>query len=145
MRLRSNAKFGSLSLWGVFALCFGTLLSGGASAADAACVPISVKCAGFEPNWHFEFLSRSRLVFTDPENPDWQSRPLVVSACARAGAGGQVEISTGAPLDLTARIKENSCIAPNDDVHPFEISIRFRQGAKTSTGRLVKGTGCCWR
>lgn len=145
MRLRSNAKFGSLSLCGVLALCLATLLSGGASAADTACVPISLKCAGFEPNWHLEFRGRSKLLFTDPENPDWQSRPLIVSACARTGAGRQVQISAGAPLDLTARVNENACTAPNDDVYPFEISIRFRQGAGTGAGRLVDGVGCCWR
>lgn len=145
MRLRSNAKFGSLSLCGVLALCLATPLSGGASAGDTACQPISLKCAGFEPNWHFEFRGRSKLLFTDPENPGWQSSPLVVSACARTGAGGEVRISAGAPLDLTARVNENACTAPNEDVHPFEISIRFRQGAETSPGRLVNGTGCCWR
>ena len=54
-----------------------------ARAADIYCVPIQIKCDGFEPNWNFALTTDNTLKFTDPENPDWQTKPLIIEACAR--------------------------------------------------------------
>lgn len=119
-------------------------LLGDARAADAACAPVQLKCAGFEPNWLFELRGADTLDFTDPENPDWQSKPLTVPACAQPRAGG-FDIAAGGALELSAHVEKAPCVAPNDAKHPYEVSIRFRQGAASGDGRTVTGTGCCWR
>lgn len=127
------------------AVCITALSPSAAFAADAPCMGVSLKCAGFEPNWYFEMQGRDTLVFTDPENPDWQTKPLIVSACAQRLAGGTTRISAGAPLELSAIVEKAQCTAPNDDVHPYRISIKFRQGTAQGAGTPVSGTGCCWR
>lgn len=113
-------------------------------AADLYCEPIQLNCGGFEPNWNFELATDNTLKFTDPENPNWQTRPLTIDACARR-AGNGYTIEAGAPLDMSARVRRERCVEPNDQVRAYSISIRFNQGAETSSPRAVSGTGCCWR
>jgi hypothetical protein len=115
-----------------------------APAADIYCVPLKLTCAGFEPNWKFELATDNRLNFTDPENPDWQTRPLTVEACARPARNGYI-ITAGAPLELSARVTRARCVEPNDQVREYSVSITFKQGAAGSSPRTVNGTGCCWR
>jgi hypothetical protein len=115
-----------------------------ARAADLDCEPVQIKCGGFEPNWNFELTTDNTLKFTDPENPNWETRPVTVVACARPASGGYTIIA-GAPLDLSATIKRERCVEPNDQVRDHSISIRFNQGAETSASHPVSGTGCCWR
>jgi len=115
-----------------------------ARAADLYCEPVQIKCGGFEPNWNFELTTNNTLKFTDPENPNWQTRPLTIDACARR-AGNGYTIEAGSPLDLSARVKRERCVEPNDQVRDYSISIRFNQGAETGSPRAVSGTGCCWR
>ena len=115
-----------------------------ARAADIYCVPIQLKCGGFEPNWNFDLTSDNTLKFTDPENPDWQTRPLTVEACARPARNGYT-IRTGGPLNLSARVRRERCVEPNDQVRNYSVSATFRQGAEGSNPRTVSGTGCCWR
>lgn len=115
-----------------------------ASAADIGCEPIQLTCSGFEPNWLAELPGDGTVGFTDPENPDWQDRPLVVSACARQVSGGNIALNSGAPLNLSATVRHEQCIEPNDEVRPFSIDASFVQGAGggMSPG-LVSGVGCC--
>ncbi len=115
-----------------------------ARAADIYCEPIRLNCGGFEPNWNFALTRDNTLKFTDPENPNWQTRPLTIDACARR-AGSGYSIEAGAPLDMSAQVRRERCVEPNDRVRDYSISIRFNQGAETSSPRSVSGTGCCWR
>ena len=115
-----------------------------ARAADIYCVPLQLTCGGFEPNWNFDLARDNTLKFTDPENPDWQTRPVTVDACARR-AGSGYSIEAGAPLDMSAQVKRERCVEPNDQVRDYSISIRFNQGAETGASHHVSGTGCCWR
>jgi hypothetical protein len=117
-----------------------------ARAADLLCEPIRLTCSGFEPNWLFELPGDGTIRFTDPENPDWQERPLVVSVCSRRLASGVIDIDAAAPLNLTATVRAEQCIEPNEEVQPFSIEASFVQGAAggMSPG-MVSGVGCCWR
>jgi len=115
-----------------------------ARAADLYCVPLQLTCGGFEPNWNFDLTRDNTLKFTDPENPDWQTRPLTVTACARPARNGYT-IRTDAPLELSARVTRGRCVEPNDAVRNYSVSVTFRQGAAGSNPRTVSGTGCCWR
>jgi hypothetical protein len=115
-----------------------------ARAADLYCEPIQIKCGGFEPNWSFELTTDNALKFTDPENPNWETKPVTVDACARR-AGNGYTIEAGSLLDMSAQVKRERCVEPNDQVRDYSLSIRFNQGAETSSPRAVSGTGCCWR
>jgi hypothetical protein len=122
-----------------------TLVPAAALAADRDCQPISIECSGFEPNWAFSLGADGTIVFTDPENPDWQTHPLTLRACARSPRRGLIEISVAGSLALSASVTAARCTEPNDAVQPYEISISFRQGAATKDARAVTGTGCCRR
>jgi hypothetical protein len=115
-----------------------------APAADLDCAPLALTCAGFEPNWKFELARDGTLRFTDPENPDWQTRPLTLEACARPARNGYT-VTADAPLAMTARVTRARCVEPNDAVRDHAVSITFRQGAQGGSPRTVSGTGCCWR
>ena len=75
-----------------------------AVAADLACEPIEITCSGFEPNWRFSLANDGKLSFTDPENPGWETKPLVVKACGARLPNGDIELTAGAPLNLDASI-----------------------------------------
>lgn len=115
-----------------------------AAAAEVYCTPVKLSCGGFEPNWNFDLAQDGTMKFTDPENPDWQTKPLTVKACARVATKG-FTIEAGAPLDLSANVIHKRCVEPNDKVRPYSISITFKQGAAGNTPRTVSGTGCCWK
>ena len=120
--------------------------AGPARAADLDCEPIRLTCSGFEPNWRFELPGDGTIRFTDPENPDWETRPLVVSACARRLATGVIDIVSAAPLNLSATVRQEQCIEPNEEVQPFSIDISFVQGAGGGMSPTqVSGPGCCWQ
>ena len=119
------------------------------SAARAAdlCRDIRLQCNGFEPNWQFTLALDGEgdqvVSFTDPENPDWQTAPLVVEACALQDSPTLILIVTPAPLELDARVRTETCVEPNDEVRPYSVDVRFNQGAQTSTPNRISGTGCC--
>ena len=117
-----------------------------AFAADL-CRDVSLHCAGFEPSWQFTVGMDSEgdqvLSFTDPENPDWQSAPLVVEACVLAISPDELHITSSGPLDLDAQLISENCVEPNDEVRPISIKASFNQGAQTSSPRRLSGTGCC--
>jgi len=115
-----------------------------AAAAEVHCAPVKLTCGGFEPNWNFELAEDGTMKFTDPENPDWQTKPLTVKACAQVATKGFI-IKAGAPLDLSANVIQKRCVEPNDKVRPYSISIKFKQGATGSNPHTVSGTGCCWK
>jgi hypothetical protein len=119
-----------------------------ALAADL-CIDLRLQCDGFEPNWQFttsvNLVGRTVVVFTDPENPNWETRPLVADGCMLQGSPNDYELTTGAPLSLIASITEQSCTLTNDEVVGFSVSARFVQGALGSTPRPVTGPGCCFR
>ena len=117
-----------------------------AFAADL-CRDVSLHCDGFEPSWQFTVGMDSEgdqvLSFTDPENPDWQSAPLVVEACVLAISPDELHITSSGPLDLDAQLISENCVEPNDEVRPISIKASFNQGAQTSSPNRVSGTGCC--
>ena len=117
-----------------------------AFAADL-CRDVSLHCDGFEPSWQFTVGMDSEgdqvLSFTDPENPDWQSAPLVVEACVLAISPDELHITSSGPLDLDAQLISENCVEPNDEVRPISIKASFNQGAQTSSPRRLSGTGCC--
>lgn len=128
-----------LALAAAFAL-FATV----AQAADLACMPIKLTCSGFEPNWRF-VLAGNTLRFTDPENPGWETRPLVLAACAQPQGTGYA-ISTGAPLDMNATVRRARCTEPSGRPRALSISISYKQGAGGGANPAqVSGNGCCWR
>ena len=117
-----------------------------AFAADL-CRDVALQCDGFEPNWQFNVGMDSEgdqvLSFTDPENPDWQTRPLIVEACVQAISPDELHITSAGPLELDARLISETCVEPDDEVRPISIKASFNQGAETSNPNRVSGTGCC--
>ncbi len=117
-----------------------------AGAADI-CRDIRLQCDGFEPNWQFTLGLDGEgdqvVRFTDPENPDWQTAPLIVEACALQVSASEIHITSPGPLELDARVRTESCVEPNDEVRPYSIQASFNQGAQTSSPRRVSGPGCC--
>ncbi|WP_026379557.1 hypothetical protein [Afifella pfennigii] len=129
-------------------LAAGALPAAGALAADA-CLDIRFQCSGFEPNWQFttslDGAGNQVVTFVDPENPNWQTAPIVVDACVLQGSPNDFEVTTGGPLDLIASIVGQSCVEPNDEVTDFSVTASFNQGAETASPNPVTGTGCCVR
>jgi hypothetical protein len=117
-----------------------------AGAADL-CRDIALQCDGFEPNWQLTLGMDSEgdqvVSFIDPENPDWQSDPLIVAACAFQDSASHIFFVTPAPLELNARVRSETCVEPNDEVRPFAVEVRFNQGAQTGNARRISGSGCC--
>jgi hypothetical protein len=116
-----------------------------ASAADL-CLDLKFRCDGFEPNWQlFTDTAEGDTVvrFTDPENPDWETEPLIVDSCLLQGSPNDFELTTDAPLSLIANIVGQSCIQPNEDVTDFSVTVTFIQGALSGNPNQVEGTGCC--
>jgi hypothetical protein len=123
-------------------------LSMGAAPANAAdlCLDLRFKCDGFEPNWQlFTDVDGGNTIvrFTDPENPEWESEPLVVDSCLLQGSPNDFELTTDAPLSLVANIVGQSCTQPNGDLADFSVSVTFIQGALSDHPTQVEGTGCC--
>jgi hypothetical protein len=133
-----------------FALAISGVLAAAAT-ADAAdlCLPAQFKCSGFEPNWQFvtsvNDAGQAVIRFTDPENPNWQSEPLVVRGCVLQGSPNDFEVTSEAPVSLLASIVGQRCVEPNDDVTDFSVAARFVQGAISDHPATVDGTGCCER
>ena len=117
-----------------------------APAADL-CASTKFKCNGFEPNWQFVTATDAGggtvVEFTDPENPDWETTPLIAQGCLLQGSPNDFELITEAPLSLTANIVGQSCTEPNEDVTDFSVTVTFRQGALSDHPAEVSGTGCC--
>lgn len=117
-----------------------------AFAADL-CRDVALQCGGFEPNWNFTVGMDSEgdqvLSFTDPENPDWQTAPLIVEACVLAISPDELHVTSAGPLDLDAQLISETCVEPNDEVLPISINASFNQGAQTANPNRVSGTGCC--
>ena len=128
----------------ITALALLSALPAPAGSADLACADVQLVCSGFEPNWQFT-LQGSSLSFIDPENPNWETAPLAVSACAAQESSAEWRITTPAPLSLAADIVEESCTQPNDEVWPFSVNASFTQGVEGSNPTAVSGTGCCRR
>ncbi len=130
--------------------CLGAiLLSAGRAPAADLCLDMRLRCNGFEPNWQFttgrDAAGNTIVRFVDPENPNWQTQPLVIRSCLLQGSPNDFEISTAEPLGLLGNITEQTCIEPNGDRAGFSINATFNQGALTSSPREVGGTGCCRR
>lgn len=124
------------------------LAFGGASAPAAdLCLGLKFRCDGFEPNWQLftdvDGGGDTTVRFTDPENPNWETEPLVVESCLLQGSPNDFELTTGAPLSLIANIVGQSCTQPNDDVTDFSVTVTFTQGAVSDHPTQVEGTGCC--
>ncbi len=118
----------------------------GAQAADL-CRDVNLHCRGFEPSWQFTLGMDEEgdqvLSFADPENPDWQTAPLIVEACAQAISPEELHVTSAGPLDLDARLISETCVEPNDEERPISIEATFNQGAQTSSPNRVTGPGCC--
>ena len=130
------------ALGGAALIC---LASVSAQAADL-CSGVKFKCDGFEPNWQFTTVSeggRTSVSFTDPENPNWETEPLVVSGCLLQGSPNDFELTTDAPLSLSANIVGQSCVKPNEEQTGFSVTVTFVQGALSDHPAQVEGTGCC--
>ena len=125
-----------------------TFAAGSAQAADL-CLDMALQCNGFEPNWQFvtdvDAGGNTVIRFTDPENPNWQTEPLVIESCLLQGSPNDFELSTPEPLSLIASIVEQSCVEPNEDVLGFSVTATFNQGALTANPNRVDGMGCCKR
>jgi len=117
-----------------------------AFAADL-CRDVNLHCRGFEPSWQFtvglDDEGDQVLSFADPENPDWQTAPLVVEACVLAISPDELHITSAGPLDLDAQLISETCVEPNEEVRPISIKVSFNQGAQTSSPRRLSGPGCC--
>ena len=86
---------------------------------------------------------RTSVSFTDPENPNWETEPLVVSGCLLQGSPNDFELTTDAPLSLSANIVGQSCVKPNEEQTGFSVTVTFVQGALSDHPAQVEGTGCC--
>lgn len=122
----------------------------GATPVGAAdlCLDLKFRCDGFEPNWQLLTDTVAEggdtvVRFTDPENPDWETEPLIVDSCLLQGSPNDFELTTDAPLSLVASIVGQRCVQPNDDVTDFSVTATFIQGALTDNPGQVQGTGCC--
>jgi hypothetical protein len=131
------------------ALALASLFLAGAPAAFAAdlCRNVNLHCRGFEPNWQFTVGMDEEgdqvVSFADPENPDWQSAPLIVETCVLAISPEELHVTSAPPLALDAQLISQSCVEPNDEVRPISVTASFNQGAETSNPNRVSGTGCC--
>jgi len=131
------------------ALALALFFLAAAPAAFAAdlCRDVNLHCRGFEPNWQFTVGMDEEgdqvVSFADPENPDWQSAPLIVEACVLAISPEEIHVTSAGPLDLDAQLISETCVEPDDGVRPISIKARFNQGAGTSNPNRVSGTGCC--
>jgi hypothetical protein len=138
----------SLTVLGLPAAICAIAAPGLARAADL-CLDMPIQCNGFEPNWRFvtdvDGEGGTTVRFTDPENPSWETEPLVIESCLLQGSPNDFELSTPEPLALIASIVEQSCVEPNDDVLGFSVTATFNQGALTPNPNRVEGTGCCKR
>jgi hypothetical protein len=105
-----------------------------------SCRRIRLTCRGFEPNWSFTLPGNGTIRFLDPQSPNFPA-PLVIQACA-TGSGSQINITAGAPLNLTATVTQQSCTEPSGQVRPRKITISYQQGAP-GPGMQISGTGCC--
>ena len=118
-------------------------------AAADLCLNMRIQCNGFEPNWQFVTGvgagGGTVIRFIDPENPNWETEPLVIESCLLQGSPNDYELSTPEPLSMVANITEQSCIEPNEEVFDFSVNATFNQGALTASPRRVGGTGCCKR
>jgi hypothetical protein len=92
-----------------------------------SCRKIRLTCRGFEPNWSFTLPGNGTIQFVDPQSPNYPA-PLVIQACA-SGSGSQINITAGAPLNLTATVTQQSCTEPSGQVRPRKITISYQQGA----------------
>ncbi|MGH6925247.1 MAG: hypothetical protein ACRED5_16060 [Propylenella sp.] len=121
----------------------------GAASTQAAdlCFSLKFRCDGFEPNWQLftdaDAEGRTIVRFTDPENPSWETEPLVVDGCLLQGSPNDFELTTDAPLSLVASIVGQSCTQPNGDLTDFSVTVTFIQGALSDHPAQVEGTGCC--
>lgn len=115
-----------------------------ASAADIPCKKIKLTCSGFEPNWAFTLPGNGTIKFTDPQNPNYQTAPIVIAACAHPLPGNQISITAGAPLVLSATVQTQTCTQPSGQTRPFSIAISYKQGAQSNAPMQISGNGCCW-
>ena len=122
----------------------------GAAPAPAAdlCLGLTFKCDGFEPNWQFTTHvvpegGDTVVRFTDPENPNWETEPLVVLSCLVQGSPNDFELRTDEPLSLVASIVGQSCVKPSEEVTDFSAIVSYIQGALSDHPRRVEGPGCC--
>ncbi len=117
-----------------------------ALAADQ-CRDVNLHCRGFEPNWQFTLGMDDEgdqvLNFADPENPDWQTAPLIVEACVLAISPEELHVTSAGPLELDAQLISETCVEPNDAERPISITATFNQGAETGSPNRVSATGCC--
>jgi len=133
----------------LFCLALPLLFLAVAPAAFAAdlCRDVNLHCRGFEPNWQFTLGMDDEgdqvLSFADPENRDWQTRPLIVEACVLAISPDELHVTSAAPLELDAQLISETCVEPNDEERPISITATFNQGAETSSPNRVSATGCC--
>ncbi len=124
------------------------LVMGGASAGAAdLCLDVKLRCDGFEPSWQLFTAAKNSggtvVRFTDPENPNWESEPLVVESCLLQGSPNDFELTTDAPLSLIANLVGQSCTMPNDEKTDFSVTVTYVQGALSDHPATVQGTGCC--
>ena len=117
------------------------------SLAADLCLGETFRCNGFEPNWQLTTSSGgiggTIVTFIDPENPNWETAPLVIEGCLLQGSPNDFELTTPGPLSLVANIVGQSCTEPNGDLTDFSVTVTFNQGAQTPNPNLVEGTGCC--
>ncbi len=116
-------------------------------AADL-CLDLKFRCDGFEPSWQLftDVVADGGdtvVRFTDPENPNWETGPLIVNSCLLQGSPNDFELSTEAPLSLIANIVGQTCVEPNDEETDFSVTVTFVQGALGADPRRVEGVGCC--
>ena len=117
-----------------------------ASAADV-CLGVQIQCDGFEPNYQFttglDGEGDGAITFVDPENPNWETEPLILEGCVLGNDDGSFQVTGGAPVDLDAVVTPGECIEPDDEVRQWSVSSEFNQGALTDNPNRISGTGCC--
>ena len=138
-----------MSRYGLAAVLSAVGMAMGAASAQAAdlCLELKFKCDGFEPNWQLftdvDGEGDTVVRFTDPENPNWETEPLIVDSCLLQGSPNDFELTTEAPLSFIANIVGQSCTQPNGDLTDFSVTVTFVQGALSDHPAQVEGTGCC--
>ncbi len=135
-----------ISVAAIIAFAAGVVIGAPAGAADL-CLGLKFKCDGFEPSWEFitgtDSAGAKVVTFIDPENPNWESEPLVVDDCVLQGSPNDFEVTSDAPLSLIANIVGQGCTKPNDEQTNFSVTVTYTQGALSSHPMTVQGTGCC--
>lgn len=118
----------------------------GVQAADT-CAQTQIQCIGFEPNFRFttgfDLDGKGAVTFIDPENPEWETEPLILAACVTPNQKGGYFLTSADPVRLQASVSAGDCTQPDDNVRPWSARVDFVQGALGDAPKAMSGRACC--